>query len=107
MFQVVVCFVCIGTNIFHKRVCELGMTKLAFFTDPVNVISLLAGEDKVSFRLCSQNFGKQLFNVSHTCLSIRLVYFSVRVEQLGSYLMDFHEIWYLSLIFFSKKKNLS
>ena len=59
-------------------------------------MTCLSLEKTISVQALSQNCQKRLLDLS--CLSVCLsMCLSVRIEQLGSYRTDFHEIWYSSL----------
>jgi hypothetical protein len=53
-------------------------------------------EEWAVFRRFSQNRGKNRLLAS-SCLYVLSVWSSVRIEQLGYHVMDFHEIWYLGI----------
>jgi hypothetical protein len=70
-------------------------------------LSLILVCDNWSFQTRSQNSEKRLSASSFLslCHSVSLsVCLSVRMEQLGSHLTDFHEIWYLSIFRTSVEK---
>jgi hypothetical protein len=88
-----------NTSIFWKQICNR-----AWYLDCVSVARILInltmryvkpGKSHVKysrFYARLQNCEKRL--LASSCLSVRP---SVRMEQLGSYWTDFHEIWYLSI----------